>query len=100
MSAPPQSAAARLDDFAARPLADVLPDDLARRTLAPLSKLDIACADDLYECIANLGGNWFRSAQGIDQDDAARLADWLADTAARWVKSPCASTRRAAFRPN
>ncbi len=79
MSAPPQSAAARLDDFAARPLADVLPDDLARRTLAPLSKLDIACADDLYECIANLGGNWFRSTQGIDQDDAARLADWLAE---------------------
>ena len=56
----------------------MLPPDLARRVLAPLSELDITCADDLYECIGNLGGTWYRNAQGISQDDAATLTEWLA----------------------
>lgn len=71
----PSQAAA---DFASRPLSDVLPEALSRRVLAPLAELDIACADDLYECMANLGGTWYRNTQGIDQSDAAALTDWLA----------------------
>lgn len=65
------------DDFAVRPLAGILPADLARRSLAPLEALGIACAEDLYECIANLGGNWYKSAPGLTRDDAVRLVDWL-----------------------
>lgn len=67
------------DDFAARPLLSVLPADLARRSQAPLEELGIVCAEDLYECIANLGGNWYKSAQGLTREDAVRLVDWLCE---------------------
>ena len=58
-------------------LQDVLPEPLARRTLSALLEMQIITAEDLYECVANLGSNWFRSFQGIKKEDAAALVDWL-----------------------
>ncbi len=61
------------------PLADVLPAKLARRTLCALQEMQVLTASDLYECVGNVGGNWFRSFQGIKKEDALELVAWLAD---------------------
>lgn len=59
-------------------LEDVLPEALKARVLTPLVDAGMACVEDLYECIANVGGNWYKTGvQGLDRDDAAALVDWL-----------------------
>ena len=61
------------------PLADVLPEKLARRTLPSLAENKVETAEGLYECVANLGCNWFRGFQGIKREEAYELVDWLAE---------------------
>ena len=60
-------------------LDEVLPPKLARRTVPALTELDVVTAEDLYECVANLGSNWFRGFQGIKKEDAVELVDWLSE---------------------
>lgn len=60
-------------------LEDVLPEKLARRTAAALAEMQVVTAEDLYECVANVGCNWFRAFQGIKKEDASELVDWLAE---------------------
>ena len=59
------------------PLAEMLPPALASRTLTPLAEMGITTPDDLYECIANVGGNWYRRFLGLTRKDAVALVDWL-----------------------
>ena len=59
------------------PLAEILPPALASRTLTPLAEMGIITPDDLYECIANVGGNWYRRFLGLTRKDAVALVDWL-----------------------
>lgn len=63
-------------------LSEVLDADLQSRVMSALSEVDIRTAEDLYECVANVGGNWYRSFAGISRDDAVKLVDWLAAHAA------------------
>lgn len=59
-------------------LETALPEALKGRVLAPLVEAGMLCVEDLYECIANVGGNWYKAGvQGLDRDDAAVLVDWL-----------------------
>ena len=55
-------------------LEDVLPEKLARRTAAALAEMQVVTAEDLYECVANVGCNWFRAFQGIKKEDASELS--------------------------
>lgn len=80
-------------------LQDVLPETLVRRTLPALHEMQIVTAEDLYECVANLGCNWFRSFQGIKKEDAAALVDWLSahaetlgEVTERFWPAGCATT--------
>ena len=59
------------------PLAEILPPALASRTLTPLAEMGITTPDDLYECIANVGGNWYRRFLGDTRKEAVALVDWL-----------------------
>ena len=67
-------------DEAAAPLSTTLPAPLASRTLTSLAEMGIETAEDLYECMANVGGNWYRRFLGLTHKDAAQLADWLRET--------------------
>ena len=58
-------------------LAEVLAPELADRVLAPLGEMGVATAEDLYECVANVGGNWYKGFTGIGREDAVALVDWL-----------------------
>lgn len=73
------------DDFSPvteeSPLKDVLPSKLAARTLPALIEMGVETAVDLYECVANIGSNWYRNFQGIKREDAVELVNWLADHA-------------------
>lgn len=73
------------DDFSPvteeSPLEDVLPSKLAARTLPALIEMGVETAVDLYECVANVGSNWYRNFQGIKREDAVELVNWLADHA-------------------
>lgn len=73
------------DDFSPvteeSPLEDVLPSKLAARTLPALIEMGVETAVDLYECVANIGSNWYRNFQGIKREDAVELVNWLADHA-------------------
>ena len=40
--------------------------------------MGVESAVDLYECVANVGCNWFRNFQGIKREDAVELVNWLA----------------------
>ena len=62
-------------------LSEALPDCLAGRVLAPLAEMDIRSVEDLYDCIAGVGGNWYRQFAGITREDASALVDWLAENA-------------------
>ena len=59
-------------------LEDVLPAKLAARTLPALTEMGVESAVDLYECVANVGCNWYRNFQGIKREDAVELVNWLA----------------------
>lgn len=59
-------------------LQDVLPAKLAARTLPALTEMGVESAVDLYECVANVGCNWYRNFQGIKREDAVELVNWLA----------------------
>lgn len=59
------------------PLQDVLPEKLARRTLSALLEMQVQTAEDLYEFVANIGGNWYRNCQGVKREDAVELVKWL-----------------------
>lgn len=58
-------------------LSDVLPPDLAHKHCPILQSMGLETAEDLYECIANVGGNWYKSFTGISRDDAIALVSWL-----------------------
>lgn len=62
-------------------LRDVLPQKLMRRTLPALLEMEVVTAEDLYECVAAIGCNWFRGFQGIKKEDAVELVDWLSEHA-------------------
>ena len=65
------------DDIETAALADVLPADLAHRVAAPLTEFGLLTPEDLYECAANVGGNWYRQLQGLSREDAVALIDWM-----------------------
>ena len=52
----------------------VLPADLAQ----PLAAKGLETLEDLYECAATQGANWFRVFEGIDAQRAQLLMLWLA----------------------
>ncbi len=58
-------------------LSDVLPPSLTRRVCASLDELGVETVEDLYEAIANVGGNWYKSFTGVSRTDAKDLVDWL-----------------------
>ena len=57
------------DDIETAALADVLPADLAHRVAAPLTEFGLLTPEDLYECAANVGGNWYRQLQGLSREE-------------------------------
>ncbi|MGN1209758.1 MAG: phage integrase family protein, partial [Duodenibacillus sp.] len=59
-------------------LSKALPKPLGARVLAPLAEMDLRTVEDLYDCIASVGGNWYRQFCGISREDAVGLVDWLA----------------------
>ncbi len=63
-------------------LTEVLPPEAASKLCAPLAELDVATVEELYEAVANIGGNWYKAFAGIDRDDAFFLVDWLKTHAA------------------
>ncbi|HBC68932.1 MAG TPA: recombinase, partial [Sutterella sp.] len=60
-------------------ITQALPAALERRCGKPLEELGLETLEDLYECIANLGGNWYRQFPGVLREDAAELVRWLAE---------------------
>lgn len=60
-------------------ITQALPATLERRCGKPLEELGLETLEDLYECIANLGGNWYRQFPGVLREDAAELVRWLAE---------------------
>lgn len=57
------------------PLAGLLAPDLA----APLAAGGLSTLEDLYECMAAVGPNWYRGFEGVDSGRALALLDWLAE---------------------
>ncbi len=64
-------------DLADVPLEKALPPALAARALASLTEMGLETPEDLYDCIANVGGNWYRRFLGLTRKDATALVDWL-----------------------
>lgn len=58
-------------------LRDTLPSETAERVCASLDDLGVETVEDLYEAVANVGGNWYKSFTGISREDAKTLVDWL-----------------------
>lgn len=58
-------------------LSEVLPQELSR-VLPAVTEIGIETLEDLYECIASTGGNWYRNFQGISRDLALATVTWLA----------------------
>lgn len=59
-------------------LADALEPALSAKVMPALTAAGIETLEDLYECIANVGGNWFRGFPGIGRDEAENLIVFLA----------------------
>lgn len=62
-------------------LTDVLPEAVSRRVCSSLQELGVETVEDLYEAIANVGGNWYKGFTGVSRDDAKELVDWLKNEA-------------------
>ncbi len=65
-----------------QPSRTIDPDDRLSALLAPdlaqpLGMKGVETAEDLYECMANLGPTWFRQFSGIDAARATRLVRWM-----------------------
>ncbi|MCF0253416.1 MAG: recombinase, partial [Duodenibacillus sp.] len=60
------------------PLAQALAGAARAPVIAALAAGGLATCEDLYECVANAGGNWYRGFPGLRAGDAALLVGWLA----------------------
>lgn len=58
-------------------LRDALPPEIAGRVCTCLDDLEVFSVEDLYDAIANLGGNWYKTFTGITREDAKDLVDWI-----------------------
>jgi integrase len=61
------------------PITGAIPPALRRRVGKPLAAMGLETLEDLYECIANLGGNWYRQFPGVLREDAAEIVRWLSE---------------------
>ncbi len=59
-------------------ISQTIPQPLRRRVAEPLNALGLHTLEDLYECMANVGGNWYRQFPGLLREDALSLVRWLA----------------------